>query len=74
MSEAFNNVTVEARSKPIVSMMEEIRLYMMQRWYENRSKAKSFKNSIFPRIKTKLKNETANSINWIPRYFNNIAN
>jgi len=63
MSETFNSVIVEVRSKPIVSMMEEIRLYMMQRWAENRSKAKSFKNSICPRIKTRLKNETANSIN-----------
>jgi len=68
MSEAFNSVIVQARSKPIVSMMEEIRLYMMQRWAENRSKAKSFKNSICPRIKTRLDIETKNSTNWIPRY------
>jgi len=68
MSEAFNNIIVEARSKPIVSMMEEIRLYMMKRWAENKSKAKSFKNTICPRIKTRLDNETTNSTNWIPRY------
>jgi len=32
---------------------------MMQRWTENISKAKSFKNSICPRIKTRLDNKTA---------------
>jgi len=50
-------------------MMEEIRLYMMQRWAKNISKAKSFKNSIRPRIKKRLDNKTANSTNWIPKYF-----
>jgi len=68
MNDAINSIIVQARSKPIMSMMEEIRLYMMQRWAENRSKIKSFKNSICPRIKTRLDNETTNSTNWIPRY------
>ena len=69
MSETFNSIIVQARSKPIVSMMEEIHLYMMQRWDENRSKEKSFKNTICTRIKTRLDNETTNSTNWTPRYF-----
>jgi len=38
MSEAFNSVIVEARSKPIISMMEQIRAYLMDRWATNRSK------------------------------------
>jgi len=32
MSEAFNNMLVDARSKPIITMLEDIRLYMMNRW------------------------------------------
>ena len=32
MSEAFNIVIVEARAKPLVTMLEEIRTYIMERW------------------------------------------
>ncbi|XP_014496677.1 uncharacterized protein LOC106758252 [Vigna radiata var. radiata] len=32
MSEAFNSVLVHTRSKPIISMLEDIRLYLMKRW------------------------------------------
>lgn len=32
MSEAFNSVIIEARAKPIVTMLEEIRTYIMERW------------------------------------------
>ncbi|CAK8576663.1 unnamed protein product [Lathyrus sativus] len=36
MSEVFNNVIIEARAKPIVAMLEEIRTYIMERWTKNR--------------------------------------
>ena len=32
MSEAFNSVIIEARAKPIVTMLEYIRTYIMERW------------------------------------------
>ncbi|CAK8573059.1 unnamed protein product [Lathyrus sativus] len=36
MSEAFNFVFVAARSKPIMTMLEKIRVYIMQIWESNR--------------------------------------
>ncbi|XP_052726016.1 uncharacterized protein LOC128194445 [Vigna angularis] len=38
ISEAFNSVILDARGKPIITMMEEIRSYMMKRWASNREK------------------------------------
>lgn len=32
MSEAFNSKFITARAKPIIIMLEEIRMYLMQRW------------------------------------------
>lgn len=43
MSEAFNSVIVNARSKPVITNMEEIRLYMMERWQKNREKYQGMK-------------------------------
>ncbi|XP_027933675.1 uncharacterized protein LOC114189166 [Vigna unguiculata] len=43
MSEAFNSVIIDARTKPIVSMLEDIRIYLMKRWAKNRKKVKAFK-------------------------------
>ena len=33
LSESFNNVTRDARKKPIITMLEEIRLYVMERQF-----------------------------------------
>ncbi|WVZ19739.1 hypothetical protein V8G54_007061 [Vigna mungo] len=38
MLEAFNSVLVHTRTKPIITMLEKIRLYMMKRWATNRSR------------------------------------
>jgi len=57
MSEAFNSVLVDARSKPIVTMLEEIRLYMMNRWESNRLKVSSFQSSICSKIHDRLDKE-----------------
>ncbi|XP_052725756.1 uncharacterized protein LOC128194344 isoform X2 [Vigna angularis] len=35
MSEGFNNVLVSTRSKPIITLLEKIWLYLMQRWAKN---------------------------------------
>ncbi|WVZ09200.1 hypothetical protein V8G54_013730 [Vigna mungo] len=39
ISEGFNSVILDARGKPIISMLEEIRMYLMNRWASNREKA-----------------------------------
>jgi len=36
MLEAFNSTIVIPRGKPIVTMCEDIRIYMMERWEANR--------------------------------------
>jgi len=59
MSEAFNNVIVDARTKQIISMLEDIKIYLMKRWAKNQKKVKSFKGSICPKIKSRLREESA---------------
>ncbi|XP_022635890.1 uncharacterized protein LOC111240489 [Vigna radiata var. radiata] len=67
MSEAFNSVLVNTRTKPIISLLEDIRLYMMKRWATNRSRVTSFKSSICPKIQSRLNKEAQQTKYWIPR-------
>ena len=46
LSESFNNVTRDARKKPIITMLEEIRLYVMERQFNL-----SMKGSAWPEFK-----------------------
>ncbi|XP_039687156.1 uncharacterized protein [Medicago truncatula] len=39
MSETFNSTIIIARGKPVVTMCEDIRVYLMERWEANRQKA-----------------------------------
>ena len=57
MSEAFNNTIINARSKAIITMMEDIRIYLMKRWAKNRVSIKKVEGSICPKIKNRLDNE-----------------
>ncbi|BAU03051.1 hypothetical protein VIGAN_UM004900, partial [Vigna angularis var. angularis] len=57
---------VHTRSKPIVTMMEEIRLYLMKRWATNRTKSQSLSGNICPKIKSRLKKESQLTKYWIP--------
>jgi hypothetical protein len=69
MSEAFNSVIVVPRSKPVVSMLEDLRVYVMQRWEKNRQKIARFNDGdILPNIKKKLEKESSYTNNWIVRY------
>ena len=54
MCETFNGLIVEARFKPIISMLEEIRVYVMRRLVKNKLAANSWKREIGARIITKL--------------------
>ncbi|GAU44905.1 hypothetical protein TSUD_400570 [Trifolium subterraneum] len=67
MSEAFNSVIVGARAKPIVTMIEEIRVYMMERWEKSRQKIGRYAESILPNIKKKLEREASFSNQWMVR-------
>ena len=68
MSKAFNSVIVGSRAKPIVTMLEEIRVYLMERWAANRQKIAKYEGSILPRIKKRLQRECEFTNVWMPRY------
>ncbi|CAI9279345.1 unnamed protein product [Lactuca saligna] len=53
-SESFNVVIVDARKKPIITMLEEIRLYMMERIYNMKLKGQQWGNHICPEIRDKF--------------------
>ncbi|KAK7333942.1 hypothetical protein VNO80_30723 [Phaseolus coccineus] len=67
ISEAFNSVLVPARGKPIITMLEDIRTYIMQRWAKNRLKIASFEGSICPKISSRLQKEANQTRYWITR-------
>ncbi|XP_027907647.1 uncharacterized protein LOC114166966 [Vigna unguiculata] len=50
MLKAFNSVLVTTRTKPIIKMLEEIRIYLMNRWAANREKCQRYKRAICPKI------------------------
>ena len=54
-SESFNSVLQEARKKPIISMLEDIRLYVMARLYNMRMKGQNWNRyRVCPNIRTEL--------------------
>ncbi|CAK8543318.1 unnamed protein product [Lathyrus sativus] len=63
MSEAFKSVFVAARAKPIVTMLEEIIVYLMQRWESNRQKVSKYVDTIRPNIRKKLEKESQRTNN-----------
>ncbi|OMO96475.1 Zinc finger, PMZ-type [Corchorus capsularis] len=64
MCETFNGVIVEAREKPIITMLEEIRLYVMRRIVKNRQQALDWKTEYGPRILAKLEKNWKRADNW----------
>jgi len=67
MSEAFNSVLVSTRTKPIIKMLEEIRLYLMNRWAANREKCQRYRRAICPKIYSRFESESKMTKNWIPK-------
>ncbi|XP_025678908.1 uncharacterized protein [Arachis hypogaea] len=66
MSESFNSVLVEARENPIVSMLEDIRIYMMTRWAANRERVLNYPGNIIPMICKKLEKRASLARDWRP--------
>ncbi|KAK8622514.1 hypothetical protein V6N13_117424 [Hibiscus sabdariffa] len=54
MCETFNGVILDARCKPIISMLEDIRVYVMRRLVKNKQFVNTWKNDHGPRILAKL--------------------
>uniref|UniRef100_A0A2N9J1P5 CCHC-type domain-containing protein n=1 Tax=Fagus sylvatica TaxID=28930 RepID=A0A2N9J1P5_FAGSY len=66
--ESFNAQILEFRDKPIITMMEEIRLLLMDRYVKMKSMIGRYKGRICPRIHKKLEIEKSNSRTWTPRW------
>ncbi|XP_072066746.1 uncharacterized protein [Arachis hypogaea] len=66
MSESFNAVIVEARGKPIVTMLEDIRVYIMTRWAANRVRIQVYQGNIMPTILKKLEKMVKHYRDWRP--------
>ncbi|CAI9287973.1 unnamed protein product [Lactuca saligna] len=54
ISESFNATIVEARKKPIITMLEEIRLYVMERMYNQKIKGHKWDMEICPSIRKRI--------------------
>lgn len=54
ISESFNSVILEARTKPLLTMLEEIRMYVMERFYRMSKKHLTWKDDVCPNILKKL--------------------
>jgi hypothetical protein len=71
MSEAFNSTIVIPRQKPIVTMCEGIRVYMMEKWDANRTKIASYEDGVLPNIKKRIvRQENLHTLilGWLGKY------
>ncbi|XP_020982446.1 uncharacterized protein LOC110273590 [Arachis duranensis] len=66
--EYFNSVIVEAREKHIVSMLEDIRVYLMNRWADNRQSIVTHAGEILPKINKKIEREFDKGGEWLAIY------
>lgn len=64
MCETFNGVILEARCKPIISMLEDIRMYIMRRLVQKRESIKKWITDFAPRILERLEKYRRLSAIW----------
>ncbi|GJW37837.1 hypothetical protein Tco_0060757 [Tanacetum coccineum] len=55
IAESFNRATIVQRTKPIITMLEDIRIYIMQRLVEMNKKAMNLEDRITPSIRKRFK-------------------
>lgn len=68
MSESFNSVIVILMTKPVITMLEEIRVYLMQRWEANKQKISRYEDGILPNIKKRIARESSFTNIWLVRF------
>ncbi|WVZ07385.1 hypothetical protein V8G54_020731 [Vigna mungo] len=68
LTESFNSTILLARDKPIITMMEWIRTYIMKRFATLREKAMTYVGVVMPRPRKRLDKEIEKSGNWIPTW------
>jgi len=59
---------VEARGKPIIMMLEEIRLYIMKKMIIQRNRLSKFKGLLCPNVRAKLEENKQHSRVWVPQW------
>ncbi|XP_072078179.1 uncharacterized protein [Arachis hypogaea] len=64
--ESFNGAIIESREKPIVTMLEEIRVYLISRWAVNRERIQNFNGTVLPRIRKKIERRCRSVGEWRP--------
>ncbi|GAV75408.1 hypothetical protein CFOL_v3_18887 [Cephalotus follicularis] len=66
LCECFNSAIMEARSKPIVTMLEMIKLYIMDRIVKKRQRLEDYGGPICPKIQAKIENARRGASYCIP--------
>ncbi|XP_076932372.1 uncharacterized protein LOC143597878 [Bidens hawaiensis] len=60
-SESFTSVIMSARRKPIITMLEEIRMFIMERNYTMSKKSLKWEGNVCPAIRDKIRDWSKNS-------------
>ncbi|KAL4329681.1 hypothetical protein AHAS_Ahas13G0324400 [Arachis hypogaea] len=68
MCECFNSIIVEVREKPIMSMLEDIRIYLINRWDDNRQSILTYAGDILPKLNKKIEREFDKGREWLAIY------
>ncbi|KAL0284809.1 UNVERIFIED_CONTAM: hypothetical protein Scaly_2838700, partial [Sesamum calycinum] len=68
MCESFNATIVEARSRPIVDMLETIRMMLMKRVYVKRDQIKKHKGKLTPNIQKLIEELKKKSMEYIAHW------
>lgn len=55
LTKTINSAMIGPRQKPIVTVLEEIRWYLMDIWETNRTKIEDYSGYVLPKIKKVLK-------------------
>ncbi|XP_031378591.1 uncharacterized protein LOC116193991 [Punica granatum] len=66
--EQFNSKIVKFRGKPIITMLEEIRCYLMGKMNKHRVRANSFVGPICPVAQSRLEKSRKDSSYWTPEW------
>nr|KAJ0212398.1 hypothetical protein LSAT_V11C400194960 [Lactuca sativa] len=64
IAECFNAIILDARKKPLLAMFEEIRLYMMDRFYHMLQKAEKWESVVCPAAIKKMNKFGEDLRNW----------
>ncbi|KAL4576945.1 hypothetical protein LXL04_013046 [Taraxacum kok-saghyz] len=65
IAECFNSIIPEARKKPLITVLEEIRLYLMDRFYKMAQKADRWESDVCPAVVKKMNKFGETIRNWM---------